>query len=157
SRIERFGCTRRGYLSGYLDAARTGEEASMADWVTAIGTMFAGLAAVAGVILAALAARTWRAQSRLTKQPEVPSEAIVAALDFIAVLFRMSPGYAGRSDFVAQVERRWDGMAEQERVFRGALARAMAFLPDGAVALLLDIDKQRSNMRSAHWVWAIAI
>lgn len=131
-------------------------EASAADWVTAIGTMLAGLAAVAAVVLGGLTARAWRAQARTAKEAEVAGEALIAALQYIAAIERMRHGYRRDTpDMADRVHARWEETEPAESVLRAAVVRATAFLPDDTVDLLLEVVDHGTTLHGEQWAYGL--
>jgi len=131
-------------------------EASWADWITAIGTMLAGLAGVAAVIIGALTARAWRVQARAAKEAEVAGDALAAVLQYTSTMRRLALPYRTVPQMTNAVQDRWEAEARPtETALKLVTGRAMAYLPQAANDLLLEILRAGNELHADQWAWGI--
>jgi hypothetical protein len=130
--------------------------ASFADWVTAIGTMLAGLAGVAAVILAMVTAKAWRSQTRAAKEAEVAGEALIAVQALLRAARRTTVGYRTVPELAKAVHDRWSEMVHPaEQGVRTAAARAAAYLPDQAALFLTEALDHVEGLHTDQWLWGL--
>lgn len=131
-------------------------DASVADWVTAVGTMLAGLAAVGAVIVGGFTAKAWRPQARAAKEAELAGEALVAAVQALRAARRTCAGYRTAPDMAGAVHNRWAELVDPSKATLQAIAaRSTAFLPTAPAEFLLDVLKHLAALHADQWVWAL--
>ena len=144
--------------------------AEWAAWVSAIGTVAAGAAAVFAVGFAAVKGpgeiKKWRLEKRETKRAEVAGEAIAATISLVSALKAVSTpeGVGGpapptdhgswRDTVVDRLRGRWRRAEPDVVVFRRAIAQAAAYLPDNANSLLRKLEMMRRSIETGQALWA---